>query len=43
MTDYSNSTTYNTFSRLEEAGIIEKSLGKKRILTNLGFQISKAL
>lgn len=43
ITDYSNSTTYNTFSRLEEAGIIEKSLGKKRILTNLGFQISKAL
>ena len=37
------STVYNTLRKLEEAGLVEKSLGKKRILTELGYEIASDL
>lgn len=40
LTDIPASTTYNTLKKLEESGIVEKSTGKKRALTQLGYQIA---
>ena len=37
------STTYNTLGKLEEAGIVEKLPGKKRTLSELGYQVAAAL
>lgn len=37
------STTYNTLKRLEQSALVEKSTGKKRWLTDLGYQIAKEL
>lgn len=37
------STTYNTLKKLEEAGLVEKSSGKKRWLTELGYQVAVEL
>jgi len=37
------STTYNTLSKLEEAGLVEKLPGKKRTLTQLGYQLAATL
>ena len=37
------STTYNTLSKLEEAGLVEKATGKKRALTELGQQLASTL
>lgn len=34
------STTYNTVKKLEESGLVEKSTGKKRWLTELGYQVA---
>ena len=33
------STTYNTLKKLEEAALVEKTTGKKRWLTEFGFQV----
>lgn len=43
LTGAPQSSTYVTLKKLEEAGLIEKTVGQKRILTNLGFQIASAL
>ena len=43
LTDTSNSTTYNTLRKLEEAGLVEKTNGKKRWLTDLGYQVIVSL
>ena len=37
------STTYNTLGKLEEAGIVEKLPGKKRTLSELGYQVAATL
>ena len=34
-----NSTTYNTLRRLEEMGLAQKTIGKKRGLTELGYRV----
>lgn len=43
LTGYPTSSTYSELQKLEEAGLLEKSLGKKRILTDMGFQITETL
>ena len=43
MTGNAPSTTYNTVRKLEEAGLAEKTNGKKRWLTELGFQVAVEL
>lgn len=43
LTGYPNSSTYSELQRLEEAGLLEKTMGKKRILTDIGFQVASAL
>lgn len=37
------STTYNTLTKLEQAGLVEKLPGKKRVLTPLGYQLAATL
>lgn len=37
------STTYNTLNKLEEAGMVEKLPGKKRVLSQLGYQVASTL
>lgn len=37
------STTHNTLRKLEEAGVVEISTGKKRSLTNLGYDLAATL
>lgn len=43
LTHYPASSIYVALSKLEEYGLIEKTVGKKRILTDLGFNASKSL
>ena len=43
LTGTAASTTYNTLRKLEEAGLAEKSSGKKRWLTDLGFQVATSI
>lgn len=43
LTNYPASSIYVTLSKLEENGLIEKTVGKKRILTDLGFNASESL
>lgn len=43
MTDTPGSTTFNTLKRLEEMGLVQKSPGKKRALTALGYEIAATL
>lgn len=43
LTDNANSTTYNTLRKLEEASLVEKTNGKKRWLTELGYQVIVSL
>lgn len=43
LTDTPMSTTHYTLSKLGEAGLVETSTGKKRSLTELGYQIAAAL
>ena len=43
LTGYPTSSTYSELQKLEEAGLLEKSLGKKRILTEIGFQVTQSL
>ena len=40
LTDTAASTTFNTLKKLEEAGLVEKTVGKKRWLTELGYQFA---
>ena len=37
------STTYNTLRKLEEAGLVEKAPNKKRMLSELGYQVAATL
>lgn len=37
------SSTYVALSKMEEAGLIEKTVGQKRILTDLGFHVANSL
>ncbi|WP_165248547.1 ATP-binding protein [Adlercreutzia sp. ZJ141] len=43
LTGYPTSSTYKELQRLEEAGLLEKTMGKKRILTDMGFQVASSL
>lgn len=43
ITDFPQSSTYVILSRLEEYGLIEKTAGQKRILTEFGFTVSNSL
>ena len=43
LTQTPNSTTYNTLRKLEEAGLVEKSINKKRSLTALGEHVATTL
>lgn len=43
LTGIPQSSTYVTLKKLEEYGLIEKTVGQKRILTDLGFQVANSL
>lgn len=43
LTGVPQSSTYVTLSKLEESGLIEKTVGQKRILTDLGYHVAKSL
>ena len=43
LTDEASSTVYNTLRKLEEASLVEKSAGKKRTLTEFGYQVAATL
>lgn len=43
LTSVAPSSTYVTLSKLEQAGLIEKTVGQKRILTDLGYQVAISL
>ena len=43
ITGVPQSSTYVTLSKLEQAGLIEKTVGQKRILTDLGYQVASTL
>ena len=43
LTGVPQSSTYVTLSKLEEAGLIDKTVGQKRILTDLGYEVARAL
>ncbi|WP_425226276.1 ATP-binding protein [Raoultibacter timonensis] len=43
LTGMPQSSTYVTLKKLEEYGLIEKTVNQKRILTDLGFQVANSL
>ena len=43
LTGAAPSSTYTTLKKMEEAGLIEKTVGQKRILTDFGFQVANSL
>ncbi len=43
LTDTPASTTHVTLKKLEEAGLVEKTVGQKRILTDLGNRVANTL
>lgn len=43
ITGVPQSSTYVTLTKLEQAGLIEKTAGQKRILTDLGYQVAISL
>ena len=43
LADCPPSSTHNTVVKLEQSGLIEKTAGKKRQLTDLGIQVAKAI
>ena len=43
LTDIANSSVYTTLGKLEQAGLIEKVAGKKRILTDFGWRVVESL
>ena len=40
ITDTPGSTTFNTLKKLEEMGIVQKAAGKKRALTDFGYEVA---
>lgn len=42
-TDTPGSTTFNTLKKLEEMGLVQKNAGKKRVLTDFGYQVAAQL
>ena len=43
LTGVPQSSTHVTLTKLEQAGLIEKTAGQKRILTELGYQVANSL
>ncbi len=43
LTGVPQSSTYVVLKRLEEAGILEKTAGQKRVLTDFGFRVARSL
>lgn len=43
LTGVPQSSTYVTLTKLEENGLIEKTIGQKRILTDLGYHVANSL
>lgn len=43
LTDAPQSSTHATLKKLEEAGLIEKTAGRKRILTDIGYEVAISL
>ena len=43
LTDAPQSSTHATLKKLEEAGLIEKTAGRKRILTDMGYEVANSL
>lgn len=43
LTGIPQSSTYVTLKKLEEYGLIEKTVGQKRILTDMGFKVASSL
>lgn len=43
LTDSPQSSTHATLKKLEEAGLIEKTAGRKRILTDMGYEVASSL
>lgn len=43
LTDAPQSSTHATLKKLEEAGLIEKTAGRKRILTDMGYEVASSL
>ena len=43
LTGIPQSSTYVTLTKLEQYGLIEKTVGQKRILTDIGFQVASSL
>lgn len=43
LTDAPQSSTHATLRKLEEAGLIEKTTGRKRILTDMGYEVASSL
>ena len=43
LTDTALSTTHNTLKKLEEQGLVERGVGKKRTLTQLGYAVAARL
>lgn len=43
LTDSPQSSTHATLKKLEEAGLIERTAGRKRILTDMGYEVASSL
>lgn len=43
LTGVPQSSTYVTLSKLEQAGLVEKTVGQKRVLTDLGYRVATSL
>lgn len=43
LTDAPQSSTHATLKKLEEAGLIERTAGRKRILTDMGYEVANSL
>lgn len=43
LTDAPQSSTHATLKKLEEAGLIERTAGRKRILTDMGYEVASSL
>ena len=43
LTDIPNGTIHNTFGKLEQAGLVEKSPNRKRSLSEIGVQVARTL
>lgn len=43
LTNSPQSSTHATLKKLEESGLIEKTMGRKRILTDMGYEVASSL